>query len=370
VEGHPAIRALQQRYGATAVRLWILALSNPGVLYSTNPSTLWLFLNEVATNWDRSRQFIVDLQDKPHSFDPIIHKIAARLESRGSAERLGRIASSAEPLPLGVTAPAVHMVVCWTGGYVRPFLDRLAAHLPSDRYQLVPMYSMSTETIETIGHYRQDATAFLPLAPGVLYEFIEEGMEDFPENLKTIDQLEPMKAYTMVVSDAYGLRRYQTEDVFLAGNRVRGLPDLRFLRRRNLEYSFTGEKLSSAQLDSVFQRLRAQQPSIRDVAFVTCLPSLPGGDVLPHYKIAVVGGNNAGADEAAAIARDCDRMIQDENREYRHKRESGRLGPIQAVFLSMRAFAARLGGKAATSLDGQFKFLPLYRRLWEKADSA
>src|SRR5687768_8584355 len=39
-----AMQSLAEKYGTVAVRLWILAIANPGVLYSTNPSTLSTFL--------------------------------------------------------------------------------------------------------------------------------------------------------------------------------------------------------------------------------------------------------------------------------------------------------------------------------------
>lgn len=54
VQHHPAIRALVDTYGAAAVRLWLLTVSNPGVLYSTNPSTISTFLDELAHDWPRS----------------------------------------------------------------------------------------------------------------------------------------------------------------------------------------------------------------------------------------------------------------------------------------------------------------------------
>ena len=57
---------------------------------------------------------------------------------------------------------------------MKPFLDRLAKHLPAPRYKLIPMYSMSTETIETLPNFRGEDVAFLPIAAGVVYEFIEE----------------------------------------------------------------------------------------------------------------------------------------------------------------------------------------------------
>jgi hypothetical protein len=398
VENLPELHELAARYGSAALRLWILAVANPGVLYSTNPSTIALFLDEVASEWDRCRKLIVDFRRNPSWFDPAVHAIAARLQSCGSEERIDAIVSAGAALPLDVWAPAVHTVICWTGGYVTPFLDRLTKRLPPDRYRLVPMYSMSTETIETIGHFEQNGAAFLPLARGVFYEFIEEGLPDSPENLKTAHELEPGKAYTMVVSDAYGLRRYQTDDVFLCAAVVAGLPDLRFQRRRNLEYSFTGEKLSAGHLQSVFGRLRSEG-MVPEGAFLAGVPSLHGGDGLPHYKIALVSSECSRKEQAArgrsskaedrrpnpedlsnfsagfvhcrhvqldeVIASDCDRMIQEENHEYRRKRETGRLGPAQVLRMSVRDFVSRVGGPAAAA-DGQFKFLPLYRRLWEE----
>src|SRR5262245_59177853 len=119
VEHDPAVLELAKRYGATAVRLWIITIANPGVLYATNPSTLWLFLNELATDWQRSRQLVCDFQNKPESFDPMVLKIVCRLSSDGVTNRLGQIAASDEPLPLSICAPAVRSYICWTGGYVQ-----------------------------------------------------------------------------------------------------------------------------------------------------------------------------------------------------------------------------------------------------------
>jgi len=102
VESHTAIQELARRYGGAAVRLWMLTAANPGVLYSTNPSTLFLFLHKVATEWERSRRLIQDIRSKPGMFDPVVHAIAHRLESAGSSKRMDRIALSGEPLPLSI----------------------------------------------------------------------------------------------------------------------------------------------------------------------------------------------------------------------------------------------------------------------------
>lgn len=355
VERHAVIQDLASRYGAVAVQFWILVMSNPGVLYSTNPSTLWLFLHEVSSKWRQNTRLIRDIRLRPELFSSAVHNIASRLASIGSAERVARIASTDEPLPLSVTVPAVQAYTCWTGGYVMPFLDRLESHLPADLYQLIPMVSMSTETIETIGHYTRNETQFLPMASGVLYEFIEEGAPDCPGSLRSLKELQPMTAYTMVVSDSFGLRRYQTEDVFLCNGHLGKLPDLRFLSRRNLEYSFTGEKLSAQQLCQAFALLRNKFTELSPEVFLTCFPSQSAGDLLPHYKLVVVGVTAPG-DEIAAC---CDGLLQEMNVEYGNKRRSGRLAAMQFEHLSFDDFIASAGSET------QFKFLPLYLRTWE-----
>ncbi len=194
VHCHPAIQSLVSTYGANSVRLWILAIANPGILYSTNPSTLSTFLDDLATDWQRNVRLIQDWCRKPEVFDRAVQRVANRLESRGCKARLERVAMSGTALPLQAYAPAVEGYICWVGGYVKPFLDRLATHLPPDHYRMIRMYSMSTETLETVGHFDGNRVAFLPLASQVLYEFIDEGAEDKPENLLTANQLKTGKS--------------------------------------------------------------------------------------------------------------------------------------------------------------------------------
>ena len=106
----------------------------------------------------------------------IARTVTRRLASCGCAERLEAVARSRTSLPVSEWAPAASVYVCWTGGYVAPFLDRLAKHLPAGRFRLVPMYSMSTETIATVPDFRAADLAFLPMAPGVYYEFLAPGI--------------------------------------------------------------------------------------------------------------------------------------------------------------------------------------------------
>ena len=341
VQHHPAMQSLVANYGSAAVRLWILTISNPGVLYSTNPSTISTFLDELASDWRRSSKLIRDWHDNPRSFSSDVHTIARRLESCRAAERVKEVATTNAPLPLSVYAPRVSAYICWTGGYVKPFLDRLATHLPSTRYKLIPMYSMSTETIETLPYFRDEDVAYLPIGGGVVYEFIDQ------TELRQPRELEPGKLYAMVVSDRYGLRRYQTDDLFLCKRKINGLPDLVFVRRRSLEYSFTGEKLTAEQLSAVFDQLRTLYPTTLAQKFMTCVPSQPARG-LPHYKVLLIGNHETSGAHHLLAAR-CDDFLGEINCEYKSKRTSGRLGPVTFVDAPRQDFPS------------QFKFLPLYR---------
>jgi hypothetical protein len=355
VEHHPAIRALVSEYGSVAVRLWILTISNPGVLYSTNPSTISTFLDELSSQWRRSSKLIKDWHEQPASFAPEVHRIAGRLKSRGCEERLRQIAGSHSPLTLSRYAPAVEAYICWTGGYVQPFLERLARHLPSTRYRLIPMYSMSTEAIETLPYFRDEDIAFFPIDSRVVYEFIDETAPDRAESVLSPQQLVPGKIYAMVVSDVYGLRRYQTEDLFLCKRKIHGLPDLVFVRRRGLEYSFTGEKLSAEQLSAVFQQLRSLYPELRE-RFLTCVPSKSS---IPHYKVLVIGDIPVPRE---VLASQCDQMLSEMNCEYKSKRVSGRLGPVRFIEVEMQQF---IQGLTNRNWESQMKCLPLTRCMWE-----
>ena len=97
VQQHPALQALVSEYGAAAVRLWILTLTNPGVLYATDPSTISTLFHDLATDWLACSKLARDWHNDPHSFDSIVRRIARRLNSRGSAERLRLIKDESSP---------------------------------------------------------------------------------------------------------------------------------------------------------------------------------------------------------------------------------------------------------------------------------
>jgi hypothetical protein len=367
----PGLRELVPTYGATAARLFLLVLSNPGVLYSTNPSTLALFLTDLYTHWPAAtalvRRFVEGDRELVRALSPVLRAVA----SAGFEERLRRVASAVEPLPFEALAPACELYCCWDGGYVRPFLAQIQRYLPAERYTHIPMYSMATETVQTLNHFDGEHVRFLPIAEHVLYEFLPEGAPDDPRLLVPAFQLEPEHNYTMVVSDPYGLVRYHTEDVFRCVARVGAAPDLRFLRRRGLNFSFTGEKLTDHHVSEAVEHVRKSEPELTGIQF-TCIPSRPAGALIPAYRLVLAPAGGAPALALPALARAFDEQLGKINTEYGDKRASGRLGVPSVHVIAYDDLAAQLdpksmaGEEAQRGWDTQFKLLPLLTRTWEE----
>jgi hypothetical protein len=368
---HPAIEPLLDAYGAAAVRFWLLALADPGLIYSTNPSTLAVFLREVNDRWPETTRLVRDAVRAPEGLSPAVHEVARRVASRGAGARLEAIAAAEAPLPVEAWAPGLRAFCAWDGGYVRPFLEQIRRWLPEGRFVHVPMYAMSTETLMTVLAYDGSRPRFLPVAPGVLAELLPEEAEDRPENLVAPWQLEEGRAYALVVSDPYGLRRYQTDDLFLCRGHVRGVPDLAFLRRRGLAYSFTGEKLTGEQVECTFAQLCKRIPSLdRATVQMTLAPYLPVTATVPRYRLLLAYAGAAPPEglDLPAIAAAFDAALADLNAEFAAKVRSGRLGATEAELVAYDMLAARLdprtreaGDVARRPWESQFKLVPLLR---------
>jgi hypothetical protein len=367
----PAWSELLDRYGPTACRLYLLVLCNPGFVYSTNPSTLAVFLSKLESDWDGCAALVRDVVAGSRAAPA--RSAVRRVGAPGWLARARRVAESPDALPVADYLDGLRCYACWDGGYVTPFLERIRAFLPAPRFAHVPMFSMATETVQTQTYYGPDGRPhFLPLAPGVLYEFLPADRDDDPERLLGAGELEPGASYCLVVSDIHGLRRYQTGDVFLCQERVLGLPDLRFQRRRGLAYSFTGEKLTGLQVQAAFQRLRDRFHGLgASGAQLTLVPFRPppGDEALPHYRLVVACPGRDDEAVPAELGQACDAALASQNQEWAGKQSSGRLGPTQAYAVPYDTLAHHLGGGESAEQRGwetQFKLLPLYTRTWEE----
>ncbi len=366
LERVPELRELADRYGDSALRLWLLVVSQPAMLYATNPSTLAAFADAVSSDWDRTRALCRDWVHEPRAFSSRVQDCYRAIESRGAQERLEWIAGLEQPLPslaefFSRALPALEVVSSWDGGYVGPFLSKVRSAFG---VRFVPMYSMSTEVIETRPVVSGGRVAFLPISPGVLHEFVAEGGGPIldPRDLRTGGE------NVLVVSDRFGLRRYYTEDVFVCRGRVHGLPDLAFVRRCGIAHSFTGEKLTGEQVQSAIEALLAfgKEAGLwaESPASFSLFPALPGPASVgrtdeARYELVQIAGSALAREAGERLVMQFERELGDANNEFRSKRESGRLGLTRYRHATIEQVAESLMPKGWQS---QFKFLPLYSR--------
>lgn len=328
---------LIEKFGELTARVMVLIITQPRYLYATNPSTLTFFLRELETRWKEVR---VRLKRIP----PGLLKL-----SDGDGERriMSLVINSQAP-SLKEILPELKAIITWDGGYVRPFLEQLKAQLPG--VDFLPMYSMSTETIETLPHRIGKEIAFVPVIKGVYPEFLD------PESGKLFlpSELEAGKTYELIVSDDWGLRRYSTHDLFLVKRMVSGFPDLAFLKRKGITSSLTGEKLTEEQVVELGQVLRTRFPELKRRTF-SLFPVKQGENF--GYELAVIGN----AILPGELSKVSDQELGKINSEYRSKIESGRLRPLRTSMMSEQELAELMGKEHFW--ESQFKVLPLYEKL-------
>ncbi len=355
IQADPAICELADEYGDAALRLWIIVLSQPAMLYATNPSTLVAWLDSLDSDWEASSRLCRHWVANPERFAGRVRELARRIESPAGRKKLRWLGRQAARPSLDALLPGLRVSSSWDGGYVRPFVDRLRA---ASHARFVPLYSMSTETIETVPCIRSGEIGFVPAAPGVLYEFI---LEDDPSRVLGPAELVTGREYVMLVSDRHGLRRYNTEDVFECVGQMRfGLPDLRFKRRTGVAYSFTGEKITGFQVEAALSRLRHSWRTDGPLPSFSVFPR-PGDH--PGYELVQVGGSPPAESEMERLIEEFERALSIENSEFSSKRSSGRLARTGYRSVSVEEFGRRVSGmERRGAWESQFKFLPLYTR--------
>src|SRR5690606_759141 len=111
-------------------------------------------------------------------------------------------------------------------------------------------------------------------------------------------QLEVGKRYRLLMSQANGIYRYDTQDVYKVVGWVGKTPRIDFVGRSNVGSSFTGEKLSE---DNIYQAVRKSLSRLFDkLPLFSCIP---GWANPPHDRIPREAGDEALVENHAAIER-------------------------------------------------------------------
>lgn len=332
---------LRMQYGDLTARTIVLIVTKPRFIYATNPSTLTHFIDELQRNWPDIQSNIKKMLDAPESLKGVL-----RLQDGDGIKSLREAAS--KDFKISILFSSLKAVITWDGGYVRIFLDRLMKLLP-DRVQHLPMYSMSTETIETLPHKINGKISFLPTMKNTLPEFLtEEG------KILKANELQINASYTLLITNKWGLERYDTQDIFKVEAIIDHLPSLKFVRRRNVTASITGEKITEAQAILLSGMLKERYPELIPTS-LSLFPIFDKNSV--GYQMAIIGIT---LNNASEVSRDADALLGQINSEYKDKVRSGRLLPLHLKTMSVKELAALMGQE--TRWESQFKVMPLYEK--------
>lgn len=228
--------------------------------------------------------------------------------------------------------PHLQAICTWHGGNAPFYLSQLA-----DLWGRVPTRCLGLRASEGVFSIPvEDRTPEGLLAVwGPFFEFLPEDQEPSAgAGTLLAHQLEAGRRYRVIVTTSGGLYRYDMGDIVEVTRMEGSLPVVAFLHKAGKVLSITGEKVTENQ---VVEAMRAAAEDWRLEGFsVTLRKSDP-----PHYALAVEPHvAEAGRLQAhgASLAERFDRELGRRNVEYRSKRDSGRLGPVEVRALPAGAY--------------------------------
>jgi hypothetical protein len=340
-------KKLRTLCGDVTARFILLVVTGPRFIYATNPSTLTHFCDQINLHWEEIKQGMQQvLKD-----NEILHSVLNLTDGPG-LKRLIELAHQKDAPRLTEIAPHLLAFITWDGGYVGVFVEQLKEKYPQIDH--IPMFSMSTEALETIPHRIKGKIHFLPTAPHTYAEFLDLVTGE----ILTGPETKVNETYGLLITDKWGMQRYDTQDIFLVKELVSGLPDLRFIKRRGVTSSLTGEKITEEQVIMMIQMLKTQFPELKHAS----LSLLPVEQLRSfNYHLLIIGLDKV---DIKLILKKSEELLQQINHEYRSKVDSGRLGPLSLELTSVSKLAALMGAPA--HWESQFKVMPLYEKVIRK----
>ncbi len=236
------------------------------------------------------------------------------------AEVIERIFRGGLPVEKNRVWPDLELVISWRSPMLAPYLALLEQHLPG-----VPgrdYLMMASEGVMAVPlHDRESGGA---VAVGVhFYEFIPaEQHERASPDVLLPHELEVGREYVVVLTNPAGLYRYDIGDVVRVVRFAGATPVIEFLHRAGRTCSFTGEKLTEAQVTAA----AAEAALAVEVSLTgfTLIPALDGG--LPHYRLLVEVDDGVDRIGLERLLESFEARLGEHNSEYAAKRRSLRLG--------------------------------------------
>ena len=314
-----------------AVRSFI---DKPVALFSSaNPSTL---LTLARTLNEHREALIRDVHDGSIRADlGLPESLTVRFKPNPvEAARLERIASRNNRLyPQDIWNPGTILLTVWTGGSMGPYLRQLPKY-----YGDVPVRDLGLVASEgrfTIPFDNHTPSGVLDIASH-FYEFIREEDRDQPNpTIHLANELEQDRNYFILPTTQAGLYRYDISDVIRVTGFLGRTPMVEFLSKGSRFSNLTGEKLSEHHVTQAVETLaKSSDIQVRNYSLAPVWD-----DKAPYYAV-ILERSEAGDSRWTQWLAALDRELCARNIEYEAKRQSARLGRVQALIVEDGFWAA------------------------------
>ena len=335
-----------------------LALVRPDVTWmgAANATTILALMKLYREHRDalvadiRAGTFSLQAGVPAEAFEEIRPRLAADPERARELEALGAGARIAQ------LWPRLRLLVTWTCASAGVAARALREEL-SPRTRMMELGYIASEFRGTVTLGRR-AGSGLPTFDTHFFEFVErERWDRGRPAFLTLEGLRKGVEYYVIVTTPSGLYRYFINDIVRVAGFLRATPLLEFVQKGKGVTNITGEKVCESQvLQATRECLEAMGRTAR---FLMMLADEEGR----RYRLYVepIGGP---ALDSATLAAAIDERLAHLNVEYRAKRGSDRLAPLEVRVLApdtgeaYRHDCVRRGQR-----EGQFKMVALdYRR--------
>ncbi len=277
--------------------------------------------------------------------DPYLHADPARARDLREAIR-ERELSYAE------LWPEIRLVSVWTGGSCGVALTALKRLLPA----MTNIMELGYLASELRGSITVDAHtgAGVPTLQHHFFEFIEPSEWDVGRReFLRLHELQVGVDYYVVVTTAAGLYRYFMNDIVRVVGEFEVTPTIRFIQKGRGVTSITGEKVYESQL------LQAVAETAKESEVTPLFIMALADEAEAVYRL-YVEVDVSHVRLSASLAKKIDERLAQCNMEYRSKRSSGRLAPLQLYWLKPGSGEAyKQYCLAHGQREGQFKIVAL-----------
>lgn len=336
-----------------------MADEDVSMLSSTNPSTLSLLAEKGNQH---STELIEDIRfgklNKKYQLEPDIRKLVESLLKPNPARAdylLDCISNDPEFMlrPIHYWSKLL-VIACWTGGNSQVFLNRMQRWYGDVK-------------IKDLGYLASEIRGSVPLgintSEGVLtidenfFEFLEEGVNALHNsNYLLVDQLKVGKRYRLYFTNRGGLYRYDINDIVEVKGFVNGTPTIDFVQKGKGVTSITGEKIYEQQVLDVVSKVA----SIHNVKVayyqMQARIELSRYDLFCEFESLIADDS----EKLYAFIHDVEALMKKTNLEYRTKRDSLRLHPMQLHVLNENSFEKFRKWRVENGVrEAQIKNVPL-----------